>query len=79
MEGPAPYHSDSGARGLGALLVPLDVDYIIPLRRAPDIRQAHAEVYGPEEGTSVASLRALLGLIGAHECNRPLITVWRVA
>jgi SAM-dependent methyltransferase len=55
------------ARTLGALLVPLDVDYIIPLRRAPDIRQACAEVYGPGEGTSVASLRALLGLIGAHE------------
>ena len=55
------------ARTLGALLVPLDVDYTIPLRRAPDIRQACAEVYGPGEGTSVASLRALLGLIGAHE------------
>jgi SAM-dependent methyltransferase len=55
------------ARTLSALLVPLDADYIIPLRRAPDIRQACAEVYGPAEGTSVVSLRALLGLIGAHE------------
>jgi len=52
---------------LGALLVPLDEDYGIPLRRAPDIRQACVEAYGPGEGPSVASLRALLGLIGAHE------------
>jgi SAM-dependent methyltransferase len=58
------------ARTLGALLVPLDADYGIPLRRAPDIRQACAEAYGPGEGPSVASLRELLGLIGAHE--------WRV-
>ncbi len=55
------------ARTLGALLVPLDEDYGIPLRRAPDIRQACAEAYGPGEGPSVVSLRELLGLIGAHE------------
>ena len=55
------------ARTLGALLVPLDEDYGIPWRRAPDIRQACAEAYGPGEGPSVASLRELLGLIGAHE------------
>jgi len=55
------------ARTLGALLVPLDAHYMIPLRRAPDIRQACAEAYGPAEEASVASLRALLGLIGAHE------------
>src|SRR5467141_2567985 len=55
------------ARTLGMLLVPLDEDYGIPLRRAPDIRQACLEAFGPGEGPSVASLRALLGLIGAHE------------
>jgi SAM-dependent methyltransferase len=55
------------ARTLGALLVPLDADYGIPLRRAPDIRQACAAAYGPAEGPSIAPLRALLGLIGAHE------------
>ena len=55
------------ARTLGALLVPLDEDYGIPLRRAPDIRQACAEAYGPGEEPSIAPLRALLGLIGAHE------------
>jgi SAM-dependent methyltransferase len=55
------------ARTLNALLIPLDDDYTIPLRRAPDIRQACAQAYGPATTASVASLRALLGLIGAHE------------
>jgi SAM-dependent methyltransferase len=55
------------ARTLGNLLVPLDEDYGIPLRRAPDVRQACVEAYGPGEGPSIAPLRALLGLIGAHE------------
>jgi len=55
------------ARTLNALLIPLDDDYTIPLRRAPDVRQACAEVYGPAETASVTSLRGLLGLIGAHE------------
>lgn len=55
------------ARTLGALLVLLEEDYGIALPRAPDIRQACAEAYGPAEGPSVAPLRALLGVIGAHE------------
>jgi SAM-dependent methyltransferase len=55
------------ARTLGALLVALDEDYGIALPRAPDIRQACSEAFGPGEGPSVASLRALLGAIGAHE------------
>jgi SAM-dependent methyltransferase len=58
------------ARTLGALLVPLDEAYGIPLPRAPDVRQACTEAFGPAEGPSLVSLRALLGLIGAHE--------WRV-
>jgi SAM-dependent methyltransferase len=55
------------ARTLNALLIPLNDDYTIPLRRAPDIRQACAEAYGPATSPSVTSLRALLGVIGAHE------------
>jgi SAM-dependent methyltransferase len=58
------------ARTLGMLLIPLDEDYAIPLRRAPDLRQACAEAWGPGEGPSVASLRELLGIIGAHEWRR---------
>jgi SAM-dependent methyltransferase len=55
------------ARTLNALLIPLNDDYSIPLRRAPDIRQACAEAFGPAQSASVTSLRALLGVIGAHE------------
>jgi SAM-dependent methyltransferase len=55
------------ARTLGMLLMQLDERYHIALRRAPDLRQACTEAYGPAEGTSVASLRELLGLVGAHE------------
>jgi SAM-dependent methyltransferase len=55
------------ARTLSALLVPLDEAYGIPLRRAPDVRQACAEAYGRADGPSIISLRSLLGLIGAHE------------
>lgn len=55
------------ARTLGMLLVPLDEGYAIPLRRAPDVRQACNEAWGAGEGASVVSLRELLGVIGAHE------------
>jgi SAM-dependent methyltransferase len=58
------------ARTLGMLLIPLEADYAIPLRRAPDIREACVEAYGPAQGASLVSLRELLGVIGAHE--------WRV-
>ena len=56
------------ARTLGMLLVPLDADYRIPLRRAPDLRQACEHAYGPP-GThaTLVSLRELLGVVGAHE------------
>ena len=55
------------ARTLGMLLVALDADYGIDLRRAPDLRQACREAYGPAAEPSIVSLRELLGLVGAHE------------
>ncbi|MBB5446196.1 MULTISPECIES: class I SAM-dependent methyltransferase [unclassified Paraburkholderia] len=59
------------ARTLGMILIPLDADYTIPLHRAPDVRQACIEAYGPATGdASVVSLRELLGLIGAHEWRK---------
>ena len=58
------------ARTLGMLLLPLDADYGIPLRRAPDVKQACAEAYGAGEVSSVVSLRELLGVIGAHEWRK---------
>ncbi|HUQ28418.1 MAG TPA: class I SAM-dependent methyltransferase [Usitatibacter sp.] len=58
------------ARTLGMLLIPLGADYAIPLRRAPDIRQACIEAYGPGDDAALVSLRELLGVIGAHEWRR---------
>ncbi|KAB8189361.1 methyltransferase [Nonomuraea phyllanthi] len=58
------------ARTLGMLLVPFAEGHVVPLRRAPDVRAACAEVYGPEAPPGVGQLRELLGLIGAHEWRR---------
>jgi SAM-dependent methyltransferase len=58
------------ARTLGMLLIPLEADYTIRLRRAPDIRQACLEAYGPGDAASLVSLRELLGVVGAHEWRR---------
>jgi SAM-dependent methyltransferase len=58
------------ARTLGMLLIPVNEDYSIPLRRAPDIRLACNEAYGASRGAFVVSLREVLGLIGAHEWRR---------
>ncbi|THC46241.1 class I SAM-dependent methyltransferase [Massilia sp. Mn16-1_5] len=55
------------ARTLAMLLIPFEADYTIPLRRAPDVRQACNEAYGAFSEPFVVSLRELLGLIGAHE------------
>lgn len=63
------------ARTLGMLLLPFAEDYQIPLRRAPDVRAACTEAYGPPQGPFVASLRELLGLIGAHEWRRAGVEV----
>ena len=58
------------ARVLAMLLIPFDADYAIPLRRAPDVKEACNEAYGAGTEPFVASLRELLGLIGAHEWRR---------
>ncbi|MFE6160945.1 methyltransferase [Streptomyces sp. NPDC056486] len=56
------------ARVLGRLLVPLGADHTLALRRAPDVRAACEEAYGPPPSTpSVVSLRELLGVLGAHQ------------
>lgn len=58
------------ARTLGMLLLPFDADHGIPLRRAPDVRQACTEAYGVATEPYIASLRGLQGLIGAHEWRK---------
>jgi methylase of polypeptide subunit release factors len=55
------------ARALGMLLLPFGTDFRIPLRRAPDVQQACLEAYGEAGEPFVASLRELLGIIGAHQ------------
>jgi len=63
------------ARTLGMLLVEVEEDYVVALRRAPVVRQACTEAWGPGEGATVVSLRELLGLIGAHEWRSKGISV----
>ena len=58
------------ARTLGMLLIPVEADYSIPLRRAPDLTEACTEAYGPASDPFVVSLRELLGVNGAHEWRR---------
>ena len=55
------------ARTLGMLLLPFGADFRVPLRRAPDVQQACLEAYGEAGEPFVASLRELLGIIGAHQ------------
>jgi len=64
------------ARTLAAILIPLQGDYGIALRRAPDWRQACTEAWGPATGKPcVATLRELLGLVGAHEWRKKGVEV----
>nr|WP_284280079.1 class I SAM-dependent methyltransferase [Limnobacter litoralis] len=57
---------------LSRLLVPVEPDFSIPLRRAPDCQQAIVEAFGfqPVSLPGVIPLRDLQGLIGAHEWRK---------
>ncbi len=58
-------------RVLSQILIELNGDYGITLRRAPDAKQACAQAFGPANGQpSVISLRALQGVIGAFEWRK---------
>lgn len=64
------------ARVLGMLLIPLDADYGIPLRRAPDVGEACFQAWGPSSGqVSMVSLRELLGVVGAYEWRKKGVQV----
>ncbi|WP_027819271.1 methyltransferase [Paraburkholderia bannensis] len=64
------------ARTLGMVLLPLEGDYSIALRRAPDVKIACEEAWGAPDGEpSVASLREVLGLIGAHEWRKKGVAI----
>ena len=55
---------------LGQLLLPFDADHGVPLRRAPEVRDAGLQAHGPVAEVYVASLRELLGLVGAFEWRK---------
>ncbi len=68
------------ARVLSMLLMPLQSDYSIALRRAPNLRLACLQAWGPADDApplgnqttphSVASLRDLLGIVSAFEWRK---------
>ena len=60
---------------LGMVLIQFEIDYRINLRRAPDVTQACAEAFGKASEPFVASLRELLGAIGAHEWRKKGIDI----
>ncbi|GAA3139546.1 methyltransferase [Nonomuraea roseoviolacea] len=80
-DGPAEtFHLHRRARGrrarlLGRLLVLLEEDRSLSLRRAPDVRLACAEAYGAAREPMLVPLRELLGVIGAHEWRRKGVLV----
>lgn len=55
---------------LNRLLVELDGEAAIALRRAPDVRDACKAALGDFDGPMLLSLRALQGLVGAHEWRK---------
>ncbi len=60
---------------LNSILLPCDEHYQVPLRRAPDVRDACFEAWGESPVASVVSLRELQGLIGAHEWRKKGVEV----
>jgi methylase of polypeptide subunit release factors len=58
------------ARILGMVLIPINADHSISLRRAPDVAIACFEAYGEQNEPYVISLRELLGVISAHEWRK---------
>ena len=63
------------ARILGMLLIQVNADHTISLRRAPDVVQACLEAYGQQTESYVISLRELLGVISAHEWRKKGVTI----
>jgi methylase of polypeptide subunit release factors len=63
------------ARILGMVLIPINADHSISLRRAPDVAMACFEAYGEQAQPYVISLRELLGVISAHEWRKKGVSV----
>ncbi|GAB2597766.1 methyltransferase [Kribbella endophytica] len=54
-------------RAVNSVLVRLDSQYELAVRRAPDVRRACREAYGKPDGERLVPLQELLGVIGAHQ------------
>lgn len=64
------------ARVLAQLLVPVEPDFHIAQRRAPDVRLACEQAWGAPDGQpSLVALRELLGLISAFEWRKKGVPV----
>ncbi|MDR2837100.1 MAG: class I SAM-dependent methyltransferase [Azonexus sp.] len=69
----AQHRQRQGAKAalLNRLLVPLNGQYKLPLRRAQDVRLACRDAWGEPEGEmSIVALRELLAVISAHEWRK---------
>lgn len=72
----ALFHAHRQARSeraalLGKIVIALESDHSIRLRRAPDVRAACEHAYGtPAQGVSLVSLPEILGVVGAYEWHR---------
>ncbi len=67
------------SRILSMLVIPFDPGHVIRLRRAPDVREACLEAHGESDLPYVASLRELLGIIGAHEWRKKGVFIRELA
>ena len=61
---------------LNRVLLVVEPDHTVALRRAQDVRAALGEAWGPPDGeAAVVSLRELQGLVGAHEWRKKGVEV----
>lgn len=60
---------------LGRVLLRVEADHQVLLRRAPDVRDAAGAAHGPVERPYLCSLRELLGTVGAHEWRKKGVPV----
>lgn len=75
------FHANRLARSqraaiLGKIVMELEPDHTIALRRAPDVREACRHAYGAgDRGSTLVSLSEIIGVISAYEWHRKGIEV----
>jgi len=63
-------HQKERAEVLGRLLIPVQANHSVDLKRAPDIKPACHQAYGEQTEDYLVSLRELQGVIGAYEWRK---------